>query len=227
MVRGIDTSWKRPVLALVTDRRRAKGGNLAAAVDAAVRGGVSVVVLREKDLPAGELLCLACQLREVTRDRAALVVNDRVDVALAAGADGVHLGENALPVRAARAVAGTRTPFLVGRSVHSHEGAVRAAAEGADYLLLGTIFPSASHPGEPAAGVSLIRQVAPQVSLPVLAIGGVTASNARECVAAGAAGVAVISALLEAPDVEAAARLLIRGRKVEITLNGEPRCWTC
>ena len=194
------------MLVLVTDRARVGAGCLAGAVERAVAGGVGMVILREKDLPAGELLALAERLRAVTAGRALLLVNDRVDVALAAGADGVHLGEAGLPVAAARAVAAGREGFLVGRSVHAPETAAGAAAVGADYLLFGNVFETASHPGRPAAGTECLRAVVECAPAPVIAIGGITAANARECLRAGAAGVAVIGAVLGAPDPEAAAR---------------------
>ncbi|HEY8491726.1 MAG TPA: thiamine phosphate synthase [Dehalococcoidia bacterium] len=195
----------RPCLALVTDRTLAP--DLPAAVERAVRGGVDLVQLRERDLPAGDLLRLARELRAITRGRALLVVNDRLDVALAAGADGVHLPEAGLPVPAARRLA--PDGFLVGRSVHDAEGAARAAREGADYLVVGTVFPSRSHPGGGAAGPGLLGRVrAAAGPLPLLGIGGIDAGNAAAVLAAGADGVAVVSAVLAAADPEAAARAL-------------------
>src|SRR5690606_17494468 len=134
-------------------------------------------------LAAGPLLALAERLRDITRRRALLFVNDRVDVALACGADGVQLGEDALPVAAARKVTGRR--LLIGRSVHSAAGAEEAARAGAALLVAGTIFPSSSHPGEPAAGPGLLAEVRARVEVPLLAIGGVTAANAGSVTAAG------------------------------------------
>lgn len=166
------------------------------AVDAAVRGGVNVVQLREKQMAAGELLVLARRLRQICGSRALLFVNDRVDVAVACEADGVQLGELSLPLDAARRLAGRR--LLIGRSVHSVEGAV--AAKGADLLVLGTIYATASHPGEPASGPGLVRDTVHATSLPVVAIGGITPANAADVVAAGAAGVAVVGAILGAKD---------------------------
>lgn len=199
---------RNPMLILVTDRHRVAGDDLAPAVDRAVAGGVRLVILREKDLPASDLFLLACRLRSITRGRALLVVNDRVDVALATEADGVHLGETGLPIAAARQLGAGRSPFLVGRSVHTSQGATRAEAEGADYLLAGSIFSTASHPEQQPAGVAFLAEVAGKSGIPVYAIGGVTAANAGECIRAGAQGVAAISAILGAPDPEAAAREL-------------------
>ncbi|MBI4218639.1 MAG: thiamine phosphate synthase [Chloroflexi bacterium] len=182
----------RPVLCLVTGGNIVTGLTLPDAVDAAVAGGVNVVQLREKERPAREVYDLALRLKDVCHGRALLMVNDRVDVALAAGVDGVQLGEQSLPLAAARAVTGKR--ILLGRSVHSVQGAI--AAHTADFLVVGTIFASASHPGEPAAGAGLISRVVEAVGIPVIGIGGINADNASEVMAAGAAGVAVIGAIL-------------------------------
>lgn len=135
-----------------------------------------------------------------------MLINDRVDVALSAGADGVQLGMGALPVSAARRVLGPRA--LVGRSVHSPAEAASAEAEGADFLILGTIYPTATHPEAAAMGPGLVDAVAAVVRVPFFAIGGITAANAAECVRRGAHGVAVIRAIADAPDTEAAAREL-------------------
>lgn len=224
-MRGLGSS-ERPWLMLVTDRSLTPAAELPAAVEAAVAGGVDAVQLREKGLPAGELYRLGLQLRAVTaRQGALLLVNDRLDVALAVGADGVHLGETALPVAAARAVAGGR--LLIGRSVHGVEAALAAARAGADYLVVGTVFPSRSHPGGPVGGLELVRAVAAAVRVPVLGIGGITVANAAAVVQAGAAGVAVISAVLGAPDPAAAAaelrRALAGSRAAEETGRWEGR----
>ncbi len=195
-----------PCLMLVTDRRLCP--DLLRAVAQAVAGGVNLVQLREKDLPAGELLALAQALRRATAGRALLLVNDRADVALAAGADGVHLPEGGLPVAAARSLLGPSR--LVGRSAHSAEAAARAEAEGADYLVVGPVYPTRSHPGAMPAGPALMARVREAVRLPVLAIGGITPETVAEVLAAGASGVAVISAILGSEDPEAAARALRR-----------------
>jgi thiamine-phosphate pyrophosphorylase len=190
---------------LVTDRRRVVG-DLVEAIAAALDGGVDMVQLREKDLPAGELLRLARRVRGVTAGRALLLVNDRADVALLAGADGVHLGEAGLPVAAARAWLPAR--MLVGRSVHSVAAAREAEQDGADYLVAGTLFPSRSHPDAVPAGPGLLQEIAARVQLPVLGIGGIGPGEAPECRRCGAAGVAVIDAVLSAADPRAAAAAL-------------------
>ena len=197
-----------PLLCLVTDRRAVhlQDEQLVERVYRAVRGGVSMVQLRERDLPGGELLKLAERLRESTEGTALLFVNDRVDVALACGADGVQLGEAGLDVGAARRVAGNS--LLVGRSVHSVEGAAEAEREGADFLVVGTIYPTSSHHAEEPAGPQLLARIASRVATPFVGIGGINAANVGEVVEAGASGVAVISAILTAKDPEAAASQL-------------------
>ena len=172
----------------------------------AIEGGVNLVQLREKDLPGGELLRLAEKLRAITQSKALFFVNERLDVALACDADGVHLGEEALPVKAARKLVGDR--LLIGRSVHTVAGARKAEEDGADFIQLGTIFESRSHPGVAPAGVSLLKEVRAAVSLPVIAIGGIKTFNVGEVMDAGASGVAVISAILAAPDPRSAAQEL-------------------
>lgn len=175
-------------------------------MEAAVAGGVDLVQLREKELPAGDIILMAKRLRAITRDKALLFVNYRVDIALAAECDGVQLGESAMPTSAARAVCGAR--LLIGRSVHSLEGAIRAEIDGADLLVLGTIFPTGTHPGAATAGVELVQAVAKEVSIPVLAIGGINQDNVASVIRTGASGVAVISAISGSPDPETAAAAL-------------------
>ncbi|MBI2165316.1 MAG: thiamine phosphate synthase [Chloroflexi bacterium] len=196
-----------PLLCLVTDRKVLRGITLEEAVQKAVAGGCNLVQLREKDLPAGQLLSLAKALRAVTAGRALLFINDRVDVALACDADGVQLGEESLPVAAVRRIAGDR--LLIGRSVHSEEGAVEAQRLGADLLIVGTMFETASHPGAVAAGTSLLRRVTSAVNVPILGIGGVTRHNVGQVMDAGACGVAVVREVLASPDPEASARSLM------------------
>jgi len=196
-----------PTLCLVTDRHQCGETELEAVVEAAIEGGVNVVQLREKDLSAGELFSLGMRLREVTRGKALLLINDRVDVAQACGADGVHLPENGLPTSIARWVMGRHA--LVGRSVHGVEAAAQAEKDGADLVQLGTIFASPSKPDSPPVGPELLREVADAVSIPVLAVGGVTLENAAEAIAAGAAGTAVISAICGAHDPKVAAKALV------------------
>jgi thiamine-phosphate pyrophosphorylase len=191
---------------LVTDRKQCGERPLAEVVDEAIHGGVNVVQLREKDLPASELYAVARQLRGVCGSRALLLINDRVDVALISGADGVHLGERSVPVAAARKL--LPPSMLVGRSVHSVNAAREAEQDGADYVLVGTVFASPSHPEVEPAGVGMLESVRSRIGIPVLGIGGITPENVGGCWQAGADGVAVQSAILRADDPRRVATLL-------------------
>ena len=197
-----------PILCLVTDRRRCGGRPLEEVVDAAVSGGVDIVQLREKDMAPGALLDLARRLRAVTASRARLFVNDRVDVALASGADGVQLAENSIPVETARSIAGGA--LLIGRSVHGAGAALDAARAGADMLIFGTVFPTATHPDLPPSGVGPLAEISRHQVVPVLGIGGITAGNVGAVVQSGASGAAVITAITESPDPQEAVRALRR-----------------
>ena len=166
-----------------------------------------MVQLREKDLSARDLYDLGARVKEAIAGRALLIVNDRIDVALALDADGVQLPEDAPPVAEARRIVGD--DMLIGRSVHSVSGAVEAESSGADFLIAGTIFPSASHPDGPAQGTDFIRALCREVSVPVLAIGGITIQNVGEIMEARCSGAAVISAISEVEDPGIAARTLL------------------
>jgi len=162
-------------------------------VAAAARDGVHLVQIRERDLDGGPLtrLVSAC-VAAVGGTRTRILVNDRLDVALAAGAHGVHLRADSFGASRVRDVAPAR--FLVGRSVHSGEAAIAAAREGGlDYLIFGTVFETASKPGRAAAGLAGLAAVSRATTLPVLAIGGVTPERIADVMASGASGVAAIS----------------------------------
>jgi thiamine-phosphate pyrophosphorylase len=182
-------------------------------VRAAIDGGVDVVQVREKHAGAREQLRIARELRSVTRDAdVPLIVNDRVDVAVAADADGVHLGDEDLPVTDARDQLGRDA--IVGRSVSTVEGAVEAERAGADYLGVGAVFATDSKDDidedEYDIGLDPVRAIDEAVDIPLVGIGGITAENAHEVVRAGADGVAVISAITAADDPETATRDLGR-----------------
>lgn len=195
--------WPEKVLMLVTDRTQCGDRSLAQVVAAAIEGGANVVQLREKDLPAEELLTLARELRGVCGERALFFVNDRADIALLCGADGVQLGEHGLPVAAVRKL--LPASMRVGRSVHSVDAARQAEQDGADFLIAGTIYATPSHPDADVAGTDFLRSLATRVDLPVIAIGGITPDRAAECLEAGAAGVAVVSGIIAAHRPETAA----------------------
>jgi thiamine-phosphate diphosphorylase len=182
-------------LTLVTDRRRLEGRSLPLAAAAAARAGVEWIQVREKDLPAGALLGLVREIAAaLVGTNTRLLVNGRVDVAAAAGAHGVQLPEDGIPV------ADVRRAFpglVVSASRHSIEGARRAEDEGADLLLVGPVFPT---PGKTdVLGLKAFEQIAREVSTPVHAIGGIEPSTARCVVDAGASGVAAIRAFLVSP----------------------------
>ena len=196
----------QPCLCLVTDRSVGDPKTLVHRVAQAVEGGVDLVQLREKDLPGGVLLALAREIEEAIEGRAVLVINERIDVALAASARGVQLGEEAVPVDKARRILGPE--YIIGRSVHSVEGALTAQSQGADFLVAGTMFASNSHPGAEPAGPMLVRRMTKRCSLPVIGIGGIGPENLRGVIDAGACGVAVISSILASPDPKTAAQEL-------------------
>ena len=193
-----------PCLCLVTDRRVCPADELPGRVAAAVDGGVDVVQLRDKEMPGAALLELAKQLREIVAGRALLLINERADVAMAARADGVQLGEAAMPIAVVRGIMGNAP--IIGRSVHSVPGAGAAAESGADFLLVGTMFASNSHPGEEPSGPGLLSRIASAgVDIPMLGIGGINERNVGEVISAGAHGVAVITGILAHDDPRAAA----------------------
>ncbi len=200
------SSLPRPIVALVTDRNLAGGPDaLIDAVAQAVDSGVNLVQMREKDLPDALQLELAQRLREVTKGKALLFINDSVSIAEASGADGVQLTENSRSIASAHAR--MARPLLIGRSVHGVDAAREAAAQGADLLVVGTVYDSPTHPGQPPAGVGLVGWCA-QPGVPVIGIGGITANNAPAVMQAGASGVAVISSILAATNPATAASQL-------------------
>jgi thiamine-phosphate pyrophosphorylase len=193
-------------LYLVTDRHSSKTRPLEDAIDEACSAGVRAVQLREKDLDARSLYDLAARLRRITASHgAALFINDRVDIAMAVGADGVHSPENGFPPAAARRIAGRQ--ILAGASTHSLERAREAEEDGADFITFGPVFdtPSKLKYG-PSQGLEMLRTVARGVGIPVFAIGGITPERARQCIDCGARGVAVVSAILASSDTERALR---------------------
>lgn len=203
-----------PTLIVITDRallERASGASLADAVRAAAAGGATIVQLREKETGGAEFLRLADEVcLALEGSGCAFTVNDRLDVALACGAHGVHLGQEDLPLPRAKAVAGDRLGF--GVSAGRPEWAARAAAEGADYIGVGPAYPTGSKPtGRPPLGAEgLVKVLTAAPGIPAVAIGGVDAENLAPLIDAGARGVAVIAAVMGAPDVERAARELRR-----------------
>jgi thiamine-phosphate pyrophosphorylase len=174
-------------------------------LDAVLAGGCRVVQLREKIMPLSDLYPVALALRRRCREAGCLfIVNDRVDLALAVEADGVHVGQDDLPAREARRL--LRAGMILGVSTHDEGQARRAMADGADYVAVGSMFPTGSKAGFRLVGPDLLRRVRPEIPVPLVAIGGITLDNAAEVIRAGADAVAVISAVCAAPDPAAAAR---------------------
>ena len=191
----------------VTGRQQTADRPLLDVVQAALDGGVRAVQLREKDLEGGELYALAAQLRDVTtRYQARLLINDRIDVALAVDADGVHLGQTSFPVSTARELLGPDK--LIGVSTHSVDEI--SAATGADFIVFGPVYftPSKAAYGEPQ-GLERLRQAVKHSPAPVFAIGGIKQEHIAEVQAAGAHGIALISAVSAAADPSQAAKDLL------------------
>ena len=198
------SSWR---LYVIVDRVAVGNRNLAEVATAAIHGGADVIQLRDKHATTRSLFEEAKRLLPLTRAAAIpLIINDRADIAHAVGADGVHLGEDDLPVKDARRLLGEDR--IIGTSTHSLEQAMRAEAEGADYIGFGPIFPTPTKPDYESIGVTLIKQVMRQVRIPIVCIGGIDSANLPQVIQAGAERVAVVRAVCSAADPESAARTL-------------------
>ncbi|GBC93596.1 Thiamine-phosphate synthase [bacterium HR15] len=185
-------------LYVITDPRL--GGGHIQGARAALQGGARIIQLRDKEATTRQLIEYAHALRTLTREyNALLIINDRLDVALAVEADGVHLGQDDMPVLLARRVAGEE--LIIGVSAETVDEAIRAEVEGADYLGVGPMFTTATKPdaGMPI-GPERLREIKQHVSIPVFGIGGITLGNAAQVLQAGADGLCVISAILDAPN---------------------------
>jgi thiamine-phosphate pyrophosphorylase len=208
----------KPIVCYVTDRKALgaadPAASLLAKIRAATAAGVDWVQIRERDMPAQELLALAKAAIGVRVGEARILVNDRLDVALAAGAAGAHLGGASVPAREVVRWLGERhapTEFLVGVSCHSMEEARAAENAGASYVFFGPVFetPSKKSYGPPQ-GIAKLAEVCSAVRIPVIAIGGVNEENATECVRAGAAGIAAIRMFQLLREVETLKRAIAR-----------------
>lgn len=193
-------------LYVVTDARHGRG-DLEAFLDAILGAGVDLVQLREKEAEAGDVLRWAEIFRAAAdRHGALFLINDRPDVAIAAGADGVHVGQNDLPVDVARRIVGDG--LIVGLSTHA-AGEWDAAPEGADYLTAGPVWETPTKPGRPAAGLDHVRYAAAHPDRPWFAIGGITSENLPQVVEAGATRIVVVRAVTEADDPASAVKSLL------------------
>lgn len=200
-------------LYLVTDRHQTAGRPLVSVLARAVRAGVRAVQLRERDLSARELHALAMEIQRELPD-ARLFINDRVDVALALRAQGVHLRESSLPAEVVRDLLWPSQ--LLGLSVHSLDGVMTAEQHGADFVVLGPIYDTPSKRAYgPPIGLPLLEQAAKKVRIPIFGIGGITATRARAVRQAGAFGVAAVSSILSAVNVEQATEDLLAAVDIE------------
>jgi|Deesub1362A_J573_1020465.scaffolds.fasta_scaffold00444_4 thiamine-phosphate pyrophosphorylase len=196
-------------LYLITDRNQTRGKSLIKAVTEALKGGLKAVQLREKDLGTRQLLALAYELRELTlKYDARLFINDRVDIAIAVDADGVHLRQDSIPPYAVKRLS---PKLIIGVSTHSLEEALNAEKRGADFITLGPIYPTPSKLkyGKPI-GIETLKEVAERITIPLFAIGGIKLENLKEVMDNGADGIAVISAILSAKDIKTATGRFLR-----------------
>jgi thiamine-phosphate pyrophosphorylase len=188
-------------LYVITGNAFLNGRSLEEVIRKVISGGADCIQLREKDVSTRELLEMGSVLRRITRENGVpFIVNDRLDIALAVEADGVHLGQDDLPIEAARKIMGPHK--IIGISTHDVKEAVAAERAGADYIGLGPVKATQTKlDAEPAIGVEGIREVRRHVSLPIVAIGGIKQGDVADIIRAGATGVAVISAVIGADDV--------------------------
>ena len=195
-------------LYLVTDRSLSKGRSTAEIVAAAVAGGVSCIQLREKSCGTREFLNEALALQPLLKSRnLPLIINDRLDIALAIEADGVHLGQSDMPIGMARKIAGDS--LIIGISAESVDDALRAEQEGADYIGISPVFSTPTKTDiAPPLGLEGVRQIRALVDIPLVGIGGIHSDNAESVIAAGADGIAVVSAIVSAADPAGAAKKL-------------------
>lgn len=203
---GMET-W--PLLYLITDRNQTHGCKLQDVLNQAVRGGAALVQIREKDLSAGELFHLTKELKEVVKQsNGKILINDRLDIALSLGLDGVHLGQSGFPVKEARKM--MPREMLLGVSTHSLSEAINAERDGADFITFGPVYPTPSKIkyGAPV-GLNALTQVLQRVTIPIFAIGGISLEKIAIIKGLGCNRVAVISAIIASSDVYSATREML------------------
>ncbi len=195
------------IFTLITDRNQCKHP-LLKTIESALKGGVKTVQLREKGLATRDIYSLACELRNITSDfKANFIINDRVDIALAVEADGVHLGWQSLPFPVVRGLVGSER--LIGVSTHNRQEALQAQSSGADYIAFGPVFDTPSKAGllNPT-GVEAIQRLKKEIHIPIVALGGINERNVEAVLDGGAYGIAVISSIMQADNPEDAARCI-------------------
>ncbi len=203
-----DTVKHLPGLYVIIDTQALKGRNPVETANQAIHGGAKTIQLRDKPGNMKELLPIAQQLRSLCAEHHVLfIVNDYLDLALATDADGLHLGQDDLPIPVARKL--LPIDKILGCSTTSVDQATTAESESADYIAVGSIYPTPSKETAVVVGLERLRQIRQAVSLPLVAIGGITKNNAAEVMAAGADSEAVISAILQAKDIEKATREIV------------------
>lgn len=196
-------------LYLITDRNQTGSMRLIDVVEDALKGGVKGVQLREKDLSSRELYELAYDLRKLTaKYDARLIINDRVDIALAVDADGVHLGMNSLPIHRVRKLIGNSR--MIGLSCHNQVNAIMAQENGADFITFGPVYytPSKANYGKPV-GIDKLEMVSHLLEIPVFALGGIKFDNIKEVIATGASGISLVSAIIASDDPKSEAARMI------------------
>lgn len=194
-------------LYLVTDRDCLGIRDLGQSIEEAIRGGVTLIQLREKHASSREFFEIALRVKEITaRYHIPLIINDRLDIALAIDADGLHIGQDDLPLPLARKLFGDRK--IIGVSAHSLEEALLAEQHGADYLGVGAVYPTATKADANAVTLDQLAEIKRSVNIPVVAIGGIHEKNACEVMTTGIDGIAVVSAILGKNDIQKAARTL-------------------
>lgn len=207
-----------PFVFLITDRTVVGGlDKLKRHVAAAIEGGVHGIQIREKDLAFHDLEQITKQLRKITANQAVLTLNvstlEQLEMGLECAVDGVHLGESSLPIQEVQTRLG-KSGLLIGSSVHSLESAIEAIHAGADFLQVGTLFPSESHPGLRNPNPSIMEDLRRKTDIPLIGVGGITTRNASTVINDGADGIAVIREILNAENPKIAAKTLCEVVKV-------------
>lgn len=196
-------------LYLVTDRKLMSAASIEEAVELAVSGGATVVQLREKNCSSREFYDLALRVKKITEPRKIpLIINDRIDICMAADADGVHLGQSDIPCREARRILGADK--LIGVSAALPEEAAKAQADGADYIGVGAVFPTATKTNTRPVTPGIIREIRAAVTIPFVVIGGVNEENISQLYGLGINGAAVVSSVIARDDITEAARIMRR-----------------
>ena len=202
---------KSLLLCLVTDRSRTSCRALESVVAQAVEGGANMIQFRDRDMEDADRLHVAGKLREITENKALFIVNGDVDLAKKVGADGIHFPEKHIFDADTQKL---KENFILGQSVHSLEMATKAELLGIDYLIVGTLFPSKSHPHGQVSGTKIIGDISGKLSVPLIGIGGISSQNCRKVIDSGASGVAVIGAISEADDPRLESQIILENISV-------------